>query len=44
LWSLIGTRGLLERGFVVYDALFAWLRDAAAEQHGRPARKAEKAA
>ncbi|HET7804616.1 MAG TPA: chromate resistance protein ChrB domain-containing protein [Pseudolabrys sp.] len=32
--------GLLERGFVVYDALFAWLRFAAEERHNWPARAA----
>lgn len=32
--------GLLERGFVIYDALFAWLRFAAEEQHNWPARAA----
>ena len=30
--------GLLERGFMVYDALFAWLRFAADERHNWPAR------
>jgi hypothetical protein len=44
LWSLIGTHGLLERGFVVYDALFAWARYAADERHNWPAKKTEKAA
>ena len=29
---------LLERGFMVYDALFAWLRFAAEERHNWPAR------
>jgi hypothetical protein len=29
--------GLLGRGFLVYDALFAWLRFAAAERHNWPA-------
>jgi rhodanese-related sulfurtransferase len=29
---------LLERGFMVYDALFAWLRFAAAERHNWPAK------
>ncbi len=29
--------GLLERGFMVYDALFAWLRFAADERHNWPA-------
>ena len=29
--------GLLERGFMVYDALFAWLRFAAEERHNWPA-------
>jgi len=32
--------GLLERGFVVYDALFAWLRFAAEERHNWPAKAA----
>jgi rhodanese-related sulfurtransferase len=32
--------GLLERGFMVYDALFAWLRVAAAEHHNWPAKAA----
>ncbi|NWG24506.1 MAG: chromate resistance protein [Pseudorhodoplanes sp.] len=32
--------GLLCRGFVVYDALYAWLRFAAAERHNWPARAA----
>jgi rhodanese-related sulfurtransferase len=36
--------GLLQRGFVIYDALFAWTRHAAEERHNWPARKAEKAA
>ena len=36
--------GLLERGFVVYDALFAWARHAADERHNWPAKKTEKAA
>ena len=31
---------LLERGFMVYDALFAWLRFAADEQHNWPAKAA----
>ena len=30
--------GLLERGFMVYDALFAWLRFAAEERHNWPVR------
>jgi rhodanese-related sulfurtransferase len=30
--------GLLERGFMVYDALFAWLRFAAEERHNWPAK------
>ena len=30
--------GLLQRGFLVYDALFAWLRFAAGERHNWPAR------
>ena len=33
-------RGLLERGFIVYDALFAWLRFAAEERHNWPAKAA----
>jgi hypothetical protein len=32
--------GLLERGFMVYDALFAWLRFAAEEHHNWPAKAA----
>jgi rhodanese-related sulfurtransferase len=32
--------GLLERGFLVYDALFAWLRFAAEERHNWPAKAA----
>ena len=32
--------GLLGRGFLVYDALFAWLRFAAEERHNWPARAA----
>ncbi len=32
--------GLLERGFMVYDALFAWLRFAAEERHNWPAKAA----
>jgi hypothetical protein len=36
--------GLLERSFVVYDALFARARQAADERHTRPARDTEKAA
>ncbi len=32
--------GLLQRGFMVYDALFAWLRSAAEERHNWPAKKA----
>ena len=30
--------GLLQRGFVIYDALFAWLRFAADERHNWPAK------
>ena len=30
--------GLLQRGFLVYDALFAWLRFASAERHNWPAK------
>jgi rhodanese-related sulfurtransferase len=32
--------GLLQRGFIVYDALFAWLRFAADERHNWPAKAA----
>jgi rhodanese-related sulfurtransferase len=32
--------GLLRHGFMVYDALFAWLRFAAAERHNWPAKAA----
>ena len=32
--------GLLRQGFMVYDALFAWLRFAAAERHNWPAKAA----
>ena len=32
--------GLLKRGFIVYDALFAWLRFAAEERHNWPAKAA----
>jgi rhodanese-related sulfurtransferase len=32
--------GLLARGFIVYDALFAWLRFAAEERHNWPAKAA----
>ena len=32
--------GLLERGFLVYDALFAWLRFAADERHNWPVKAA----
>jgi rhodanese-related sulfurtransferase len=32
--------GLLQRGFMIYDALFAWLRFAAGETHNWPARAA----
>jgi rhodanese-related sulfurtransferase len=32
--------GLLQRGFLVYDALFAWLRFAADERHNWPAKAA----
>lgn len=32
--------GLLEHGFVVYDALYAWLRFAAEERHNWPAKAA----
>jgi rhodanese-related sulfurtransferase len=32
--------GLLQKGFMVYDALFAWLRYAAGERHNWPAKTA----
>ena len=32
--------GLLDRGFAVYDALFAWLRFASSERHNWPAKAA----
>jgi rhodanese-related sulfurtransferase len=32
--------GLLQRGFMIYDALFAWLRFAADERHNWPAKAA----
>jgi hypothetical protein len=32
--------GLLERGLMVYDALFAWLRFAAGDRHTWPAKAA----
>ena len=32
--------GMLRRGFIVYDALFAWLRFAAQERHNWPAKTA----
>jgi hypothetical protein len=32
--------GLLRKGFMVYDALFAWLRFAADERHNWPAQAA----
>ena len=32
--------GLLRHGFMVYDALFAWLRFAAAERQNWPAKAA----
>jgi len=32
--------GLLQRGFMIYDALFAWLRFAADERHNWPAKTA----
>jgi rhodanese-related sulfurtransferase len=32
--------GLLRHGFAVYDALFAWLRQAAGERHSQPAKAA----
>jgi hypothetical protein len=42
LSALVGDddRGLLERGFIVYDALFACLRLAAQERHNWPAKAA----
>jgi rhodanese-related sulfurtransferase len=42
LSALVGDddHGLLERGFMVYDALFAWLRFAAEERHNWPAKAA----
>jgi hypothetical protein len=36
--------GLLKRGFIVYDALFAWLRYAAEERHNWPAKAPVQAA
>lgn len=36
--------GLLQRGFLVYDALFAWIRFASAERHNWPARATAGAA
>jgi hypothetical protein len=33
-------RGMLHQGFMVYDALFAWLRFAAEERHNWPAKAA----
>jgi hypothetical protein len=32
--------GLLAQGFIVYDALYAWLRFAAEERHNWPAKAA----
>ena len=32
--------GMMARGFLVYDALFAWLRFAATERHNWPAKAA----
>jgi hypothetical protein len=32
--------GMIERGFMVYDALFAWARHAAEERHNWPAKAA----
>lgn len=32
--------GMIERGFMVYDALFAWVRHAAEERHNWPAKAA----
>jgi len=32
--------GMLRHGFMVYDALFAWLRHAAGERHNWPAKAA----
>ena len=44
LWNAVATpcapHGLLERGFMVYDGLFAWLRFAAKERHNWPAKAA----
>jgi len=31
---------MIERGFMVYDALFAWARHAAEERHNWPAKAA----
>jgi hypothetical protein len=31
---------LLDRGFVMYDALYAWTRNAAGERHNWPAKAA----
>lgn len=36
--------GMIERGFIVYDALFAWARYASQERHNWPATKAAGAA
>jgi len=33
-------QGMIERGFMVYDALFAWLRHAAEERHNWPSKVA----
>ena len=33
-------RSLLQRGFMVYDALLAWLQHAAQERHNWPAKAA----
>jgi hypothetical protein len=36
--------GLIERGFMVYDALLAWLRHAAEERHNWPKTTQDRAA
>lgn len=36
--------GMIARGFMVYDALFAWLRHAAGERHNWPATQPSRAA
>ena len=40
LTDVPGCSHAFERGFVVYDALFAWLRFAAEERHNWPAKAA----